>query len=165
MHNKGNSPSILIINDAIKSNKLYELFVGKYHPGQSPYGTTPTDSIFIFESWIEYVSLQIDYIDLWKLFQDTLIKISLDKDFCWFSAYYLNKLVGFCQIHNLSFIDIQLLIDKIINNVIQHKEQLIKDYRWAGEKDYSFSLWNDFVRLVKIMQEKSTYNFHLEQLI
>jgi hypothetical protein len=156
--------SIEIIEAAIREEKLFELFVGRYVNTFAPYGSLPVNDEFVFYSWISYFEYKKEDIQLLNLFEEILYKISIDEDFSWFSIYYVYWLLFNKKTTEYLQDKIQIIIDTVINNVISNKEKLKSDFRWSGNKKYNFSLWDDFKRMVNNLSEEYPYNFHVEKI-
>lgn len=163
MHNKGYPPSVETIKIALQNNSLYELFTGA-NLKQSTDTVTPANEEFIYDSWKLYVESQHDKASLWKTFMEIVVRISSDKDLSWFSFYYLLSFLESDRHKRIENINIQNFIDKVVQNVVGHKEKLQKDYRWTAYEKSGFSLWDDVKRLINNMSERYNFDFKRHDL-
>ena len=89
MVDKGYHSSYDIIEESLKEDKLYELFIGEFIEIKSPYASVPIDDEFVFVRWVHYVERNENKEYLWMLFKEIIIKMSMDENMCWFTIYYL----------------------------------------------------------------------------
>lgn len=165
MYHSGNKSNALLVEQIIYRNKLFEFFIGLENKIVSPYASIPTDTEFIFISWVEFVETNKDEY-LWDKFKTTVIKISEDKDMCWFSVYYLFDFLSYSQKKNMTIIKNQEFIDQVMQNIANNKMHLQNDFRWIGDEQNQYSIWDYLKKLIdfKIFNSNYKFNFYIDGL-
>lgn len=147
-----------LIANSINNNSFYDLMIGSIDRVKSVNANLPTDSDHIFQAWVEYQSTTNN---TWNVFLENLIKLSKDKELGWFSIYYLYRILHFYRRNPIDNLNPQELIDKIVNNLENNKSFFTSNYNWTGDKEYSFSLWEDIKRLTSKLELDLNYKFKL----
>lgn len=153
-----------LIEQAIGNDRLYELLIEEENKFISQYGIVPTDSKYVFNAWIKFVeSSPISADELWKKFIDTILRISKHPELSWFSMQYLFSFLDYNRRKNEYPPGTQELIDQIVLNITVFEDKLKNDFRWVGDKKYNYSLWDDFVRMAKILAQDYPFTFMIQK--
>lgn len=152
-----------LIEKSIKEKKLYDFFIGKFVKINSSYASIPIDDDFVFKSWLSYIKRE-DKKESWNTFKDILIRMSRDEIYSWFSIYYLYLFLFHIKDSEWNFFDIQDFINELIGNIIEYKKELMNNFDWVGNKSVSYSIWDDFLRMLDILRKEYIYDFHYEKI-
>lgn len=147
------------IENAIKKNELPNFFLGKgkYRVQGRSDNDDPNDYLFCWESellpFFKHNELNLEQVFIMILEQEDDKGLSIYSIMSHIFWYYYFKQKGVIK-NDFSFLQIKKMLKTLL---IENKENLIKDKRWAGaEWNSTDGLWFPLQRLAKVI--KNDYN-------
>ena len=146
------------LKGALLKGELYEYMVGQKDYGYvSPYADMPTYPADVFSSIVVYFNETKDK-SLWSYFEASLVNMSADKMYCWFSLYYLAEYFRYSR--RIRIVDLKNISEIIVGNITDNKVHLIINYKWIG-RDYYNGIWGDVQRMIDNINEENKINLKI----
>lgn len=147
-----------ILKTALLRGELYEYMVGQKDYGYvSPYADMPTYPADVFSSIVSYYNETKDK-SIWPYFEASLVDISKDKAYCWFSLYYLAEYFRYSR--RVRAVDLKNISEVIVENIVGNKSYLVHDHKWIGQ-DYPNGIWGDVKRMIDNINEENEVNLRI----
>jgi hypothetical protein len=151
---------IAFLREALAKNELLDYMLGaKGHEYVCPYADVPTYHAEVFDSLVGYASQSQDD-GIWSCFISSLLAISANPTYSWFTLYYVSAYLGYFNQQDEP-IALDTIMPKLTANIQANKSALSKDQRWMG-RGFPNGLWDNATSMAAILNRDLGLSIMLE---